>query len=311
MTQPWQHQALSLRASHTVTDIARTVKKARSTVRDFFAKTDREKGKPKEKMARVSLSRAKAGKQVERELERIVFVPDTHRPYHDKRAWELFMAAMAGFDPDTIVVMGDFADFYTVSSHSKDPRRAFRLEEELASVEEGLEDLSCLNATRKLFIAGNHCDRLTRYLQDKAPELFGVVDIPSLLKLKERGWEYTPYKHHTNIGKLFLTHDVGPSGRNAVFKALETFEHSVVTGHTHRMAYIVEGNAVMNAKVSAMFGHLLDVSKVDYLHQVRARKDWALGFGIGYHDPATGFVYLVPVPIVEYSCVVEGKLYRA
>lgn len=220
------------------------------------------------------------------------------------------LKASAAFGPDVIANMGDLADFYAVSSHSKNPQRATRLAEELADVNAGLDDLDALGAKRKLYIGSNHDDRLRRYLQDKAPEMFGLVDIPDLFHLKRRGWEYTPYKQHTNIGKLFLTHDTGPSGRNAVFKCLEAFEHSVVTGHTHRMAYIVEGNAVMNAKVSAMFGHLLDVNQVDYMHQVRARKDWALGFGVGYHDTTTGFVYLVPVPIVEYSCVVEGKLYR-
>ena len=34
----------------------------------------------------------------------------------------------------------------------------------------------------------------------------------------------------------------------------------------------------------------------------------ALGFGIGYHDPTTDLVYLVPVPIVKYTCMINGHV---
>lgn len=161
----------------------------------------------------------------------------------------------------------------------------------------------------KVHVTGN-CDRLTRYLKDKAPQLFGVVSIPSLFNLKERGWTYTPYKQHRRIGKVHFTHDVDAAGRNSTFKALDTYQHSVVTGHAHRMQYIVEGNAVGECKLAAQFGWLGDADKIDYMHRAKVNKDWALGFGIGYLDESTGLMYLTPVPIVNLTCVVEGKLYR-
>lgn len=215
------------------------------------------------------------------------------------------------FRPKHLICLGDFLDFYSVSSHSKDPRRQGRLEDEIASAHEGLDELDALGAKNKIFVAGNHSDRLRRYLQDKAPELFGLVDIPQLFNLRKRGWSYVPYKSHGKLGKLHLTHDVGNAGRNATFAALDTYQHSVVTGHAHRLQYVVEGNAVGEYKLSAQFGWLGDISKIDYMNQAKANKNWALGFGIGYLDPASGIVYLTPVPIVKYSCVVEGKLYRA
>jgi hypothetical protein len=73
---------------------------------------------------------------------------------------------------------------------------------------------------------------------------------------------------------------------------------------------VVEGDATGMATVSAQFGHLLDVNATDYMHKVRARKDWALGFGVGYLNPRTGYMYLVPVPIVNYTCCVNGRLYK-
>ena len=243
-------------------------------------------------------------------LRRLMVVPDTHVPYHDKRAWALFLKVGKAFKPDTLVSIGDLADFYSVSSHVKDPARKDNLESEVAAVNAALDQLDALGATDKHFVAGNHCDRLTRYLAEKARELFGVVTIPSLFKLPERGWHYTPYKKHTRIGKLRITHDVGVAGRNATFKALDTFQHSVITGHAHRMQYIVEGNAEGEYKLSAQFGWLGDADKVDYMHQVNVNKNWALGFGVGYHDTETGIVYLTPVPLVQYTCVVEGRLFK-
>ncbi len=218
------------------------------------------------------------------------------------------------FKPDILIANGDIADCYSVSSHSKNPERVNKLAEELLEVNTALDELDSLGAKQKLFIAGNHEDRLTRYLQDKAPELFGVVSIPDLFRLKSRGWAYTPYKQYTKLGKLHITHDVGTAGRFAAYKALDTFQHSVITGHTHRLSYVVEGNAVGEYKLSAQFGWLGDAKKVDYMAQVNVRKNWALGFGVGYTNPATGVAYLTPVPIVvvggRFTCVVNGKYFE-
>lgn len=249
----------------------------------------------------------------ELKLKSALFVPDTHAPFHDRRAWGLMLKVGKAIHPHYLRVIGDLADFYAVSSHSKSPDRTHSLEQEVDDVHACLDDLDALGAKDKEFIAGNHEDRLTRYLQDKAPELFGLVSIPDLLKLKARGWGYIGYKDYSKLGKLHLTHDVGASGRNATFRALDTFQHSNVTGHSHRMQYIVEGNAVGEYKVAAQFGWLGDRKKIDYMHRAKVNKDWALGFGVGYVSDA-GIAYLTPVPIIQvkgaYTCVVNGSYFE-
>lgn len=243
-------------------------------------------------------------------LEPILFVPDLHAPFHDRKAWALMMQVARDLRPKHISVIGDFVDFYAVSSHSKDPKRATMLEDELQVAGDLLDQLDALGAKNKIFIAGNHCDRMERYLRDKAPELFGIVNVPELLDLPKRGWSFTGYRKHTKLGKIHLTHDVGAAGRNAVFKCLDTYQHSVVTGHTHRLAYVVEGNAIGEHKVSAQFGWLGDASYIDYMQSAQVLKSWALGFGYGYLEPKSGYVYLSPVPLVDYSCVVNGQFYQ-
>jgi predicted MPP superfamily phosphohydrolase len=242
-------------------------------------------------------------------LEPVLFVPDCHIPYHDKKAFALMMAVAKDLKPKHIYIIGDFIDFYSVSSHSKNPKRSLQLADELKAAETALDQLDALKAPNKTYIGGNHEDRLQRYLQDKAPELFDVVNVPDLLHLKKHGWDYVPYKKDTKLGKIHFTHDVGASGRNSVYKSLDTYQHSVVTGHSHRLAYIVEGNATGEFKVSAQFGWLGDANEIDYMQHAKVLKDWALGFGIGYYNPDSKLVYLTPVPIVNYTAVVNGKLY--
>ena len=242
-------------------------------------------------------------------LNKVLFVPDSHHPYVDKKAWSLMLLAAKKFKPDTVVVQGDFADFYAVSSHSKDPRRTQSLQDEVDAVNVALDQLDGLKAKKKIFVSGNHEDRLERYLKDKAPELFGVFSVKTLFKLRERDWIYVPYKSDIRLGKLYVTHDCGNAGRFAISKALDTFQHNVTIGHTHRMSYQVEGNAKGEAHVGASFGWLGDTRLTDYMHKVKANRDWALGFGLGYLR-SDGTMYLVPVPIVNYTCVIEGELVK-
>lgn len=242
-------------------------------------------------------------------LKTILFIPDTHRPYHDKRAWNLVLEVGDFLNPDIVVCLGDFADFFSVSSHSKDPKRAFKLDDEIADVRVGLNELKSLGADEKIFIAGNHEDRLSRYMMDRAPELDSFVSIPEILQLDKGGWTYIPYREDVKIGKIYLTHDVGSAGRGSVYKCMDAYQHSNITGHTHRMAYVVEADAAGQSKVAAQFGWLGDVEAADYMHRMKARKDWTLGFGIGYLDTKTGVVYITPVPIVDYTCVVNGKFF--
>jgi predicted phosphodiesterase len=246
-----------------------------------------------------------------KKLEPMLIVPDIHIPYHDKKAVGLMMRVAKDLKPKHLILLGDAIDNYSVSSHSKDPNRVRMLDEEVSALNAELDKFDALNAKHKVFISGNHENRLERYLQDKAPELYNLVKIPELFKLKQRGWEYIPYKDHKELGKIHITHDVGHAGRGSVFQNLDTYQHSVITGHTHKLCYVVEGNAVGEQKLSAQFGWLGDVTQVDYMHKAKALKNWALGFGVGYYDPSSGYSYLTPVPIVKYTCVVNGKFYKA
>jgi hypothetical protein len=170
--------------------------------------------------------------------------------------------------------------------------------------------LDDLGAKRKVFIEGNHEDRLRRYLADKAPELFGLVSTDDLLALTKNGWEFYPYRESAKVGKLYITHDTGAGGKYATARALETFQHSVVIGHHHAMQYQVNGDATGKYQVGAQFGCLADLAKIDYMHRVRVARSWSLGFGTGIHDLGSGIVHLTPHPIVRYTTCLNGEVIR-
>lgn len=243
-------------------------------------------------------------------LERILFIPDVHVPYEDKKAVQLMLKAAKAFKPEHTIILGDFIDNYSVSSHSKNPNRSLQLDQEIKESKVLLETISKLGSKNKVFVSGNHEDRLERYLMDKAPELFNMVKIEKILELKQNGFKYVPYKDHYTIGKLNITHDVGTAGRFAHYKSLDSFQHNIIIGHTHRLGYAVEGNAQGERHLTAMFGWLGDIESVDYMHKVKATRDWTLGFGIGYLDKKSNCVYVTPVPIINYTCVIEGKLFK-
>jgi predicted phosphodiesterase len=240
-------------------------------------------------------------------LARILFIPDVHRPYHDKAAWALMLRAAREFKPDKIVILGDFADFYSVSSFDKHPKRVSDLKTEAEDANVGLDELDALGAGYKVFIKGNHEDRLERYLCKSAPALFGCVSVNDLFHLAERGWNAVEYKRSTRLGKLRLTHDTGTAGINAHRQSVDAFQAPVIIGHTHRMEMSFRGNSDGSPTVGAMFGWLGDFDAIDYMQAVKARRDWVHGFGIGFQEPS-GVVHLQPVPIINGRCVVAGKL---
>lgn len=246
-------------------------------------------------------------------LRRIAFIPDCHFPYVDRQAWELALRAIKAFRPDKAIVLGDFGDFYCTSRHPKDPRRTRDLKVEVDSANAGLDELDATLAaagcTDKEFDEGNHEDNLGRYLISQAPELFNLVSVEALFLLKQRGYKFNAYKDFAFAGKVLHTHEVGYSGRDAHVRSAQDTGTNTVIGHTHRLAVQYGSNIRGKHHVGMMCGWLGDRKMAEYLYKSKKTTGWHLGFGTGYQEP-NGTVHVVPVPIIDYRCVVEGALIK-
>lgn len=242
-------------------------------------------------------------------LKRIVWIPDCHIPYEDPQAFALLLKVIADLNPDHCIIQGDFGDFYAVSDHDKDPNRCNNLEWEIQCINERLDQLDQVLKGEKVFIAGNHENRLERYLMRRAPELFNMLRLPDLFNLKKRGWKYVPYKDSFKIGKVYNTHDTERAGSNANMQAVADVGSNVTIGHIHRMRYGITGTVLGESHVGASFGWLGSFEKLDYRNKMRALRDYTHGFGWGLMEP-NGTVHIQPCPIIEGKVVVEGKLYQ-
>lgn len=235
--------------------------------------------------------------------DRLLIIPDTHAPFHDARAWDVMMRFARAWKPTRIRHLGDLNDFYSVSSHDKDPRRALTLEDETKVTRDLLDDLGNLKVTDKVLHKGNHEDRLDRYLMRQAPALLGVVSLDKLLDLRERGWKSLPYGDHFRTGNLFSVHDVGRSGQQATHQTAVAVGHNIVFGHTHRMQMEYFGTALGERYVAATCGWLGNVEEATYVSRI-VRASWQLGFATAVMDKKGDF-QLTLRPIVDYKVITD------
>lgn len=251
--------------------------------------------------------------------QRTIAASDAHTPYHDPYAFDLFLKVVTIFQPNLLVLNGDWSDFYAVSAYDKNPERIKngRLQEELDAFKALMRRLVAVKPSdcRIVFLPGNHEDRLRRYLW-RNPALFGLdaLELPNLLGLAELGIEYEPQEVLLANGNLVIKHGtkVRPAAGASAMAELqeEMFSISTITGHTHRMgaAYATHRRGI----VGAWEGGCL-CSKVvseDY----KRNPNWQLGITTIYSDSAGDAFSVVPVAFLGegagMKATLEGRLIR-
>lgn len=244
--------------------------------------------------------------------------PDTHRPYHHKKACDLVLNILQDLQPDEIVLLGDYADFYSVSSYAKDPRILQHLKAEVDDVNQGLDKFDKLfpNA-KKVFIEGNHCHRLEKYLINNCPALFGLTSCRNLFKIDQRPkWrfvDYGPSQAYQVLGS-YLTARHEPLAASAKATASRAL-CSLTYGHIHRIeeSHLVGLDGTNHVCFSV--GWLGDKRNDLVFDYVKGYHQWQLGFGLVWVDPETRFFYHQKIPLIEVNnkvtCVVNGRLYSS
>jgi hypothetical protein len=243
----------------------------------------------------------------------ILLVPDVHVPYHDRGAWALLLAVARHLQPAHVVVLGDFADCYSVSFHDKSPRRISKLADELEAVSECLRELEAATpCAARIYVEGNHEARMSRYISRQAGALHGIVGTtyPEIVELPAHGWHWVPYHQAWAIGDLHVTHDVGRAGVYAARQSRMAFGSSIAIGHVHRMAIEHERTVDGRHHLGASFGWLGDAEAVDYRHRSLARREWVHGCGIATLDDQ-GHVHVQAVPFVGGRAWVAGSIVAA
>jgi predicted phosphodiesterase len=247
-------------------------------------------------------------------MKTALIIPDCHVPYEDKRAYQLMLDIATDLNPDEITILGDYADFYAINSHGKDADKTHILMDEVSSVVERLGDLRRLFPKAKIvYIEGNHEYRLARYIKSKCPDLYGTIDVQSILELDRLGISFVPYgptQQHAVLGsELKARHEPLSGGKHVAQGSIEKGLTSLVFGHTHRLqiaeTYTLDGQRLMGISC----GWLGDKSHPIFGY-VKTHHQWGLGFGVLRVKAGKIKGFQLASINSDYSCIVDGYLYQ-
>ena len=213
----------------------------------------------------------------------VLVLSDLHVPYHDARAIEAAIVyAKKKHRPHGIDINGDLIDFHRISRWEADPKAR----DTKAEIDTAKEMLAWLR--RKFpqawikYKLGNHCERLDKYIWQKAPELWNLenVQLHHLLDFETLGIDRVddqpivlgklPVMHGHEFGKSGIAAPVNPA-RGAFLRTL----HSCLVGHLHRTSTHCEPNMWQEETTTWSAGCLCDRRP----RYARVNK-WNLGFAV-------------------------------
>ncbi|NQU19771.1 MAG: hypothetical protein HQ567_00700, partial [Candidatus Nealsonbacteria bacterium] len=138
-----------------------------------------------------------------------VVLSDVHVPFQDKSVCRMALAFIREHRPATVHLLGDIADFYSISRFTKDPARKEDLQEDLDATRKFLSDVrEAAPAARIVFSEGNHEFRLRRYLASEAKALAMLRDLrlERLLDFESLKIRFQPQDRPYRVGPLLFTH---------------------------------------------------------------------------------------------------------
>ncbi|HUU53152.1 MAG TPA: metallophosphoesterase [Candidatus Bathyarchaeia archaeon] len=187
------------------------------------------------------------------ETKKALILCDLQIPYHDERALESAIRWGQKQNPDLVILNGDIFDCYKISFFKTDPlRSSFQTEIDIGQRVVG--DIGReFPSAEKIFIAGNHEDRLKRELWGTSSKLAGLsaLTIPNLFNLKNLGWDYVDnYQLLANemqvfkLGKLHIIHGHEVKVNYNVVNIPRIYYQrclvNILVGHHHRTQEYIE-----------------------------------------------------------------------
>jgi predicted phosphodiesterase len=197
---------------------------------------------------------------------RIGVLSDIHIPYHDETALRAAVDHLQGERIDALLLNGDWADFYSISRHEKNPKHR-NFKNELAAGRQFLKwvrgEFPDIPITVKL---GNHEERWERWLWEHAPEISDdpIMGIGNWYGLESLGMTLVKDKRIVLAGALPILHghEKGNGISSPVNQARGAFlrlHHTVLEGHGHRTSTHSEPDMMGRETVCFSTGCLCDM----------------------------------------------------
>jgi predicted phosphodiesterase len=191
---------------------------------------------------------------------------DIHVPYHDETALRAAVDHLQGEKIDALLLNGDWADFYSISRHEKNPKhRNFKNE-----LHAGRELLKWLRqefpVARIVAKLGNHEERWEKWLWEHAPEISDdpIMGIDNWYGFHNLGIDLVKDKRIVLAGALPILHghEKGNGISSPVNQARGAFmrlHHTVLEGHGHRTSTHSEPDMMGRETVCFSTGCLCDM----------------------------------------------------
>ena len=298
----------------------------------------------------VKIPEPKAKPHKDRPYKRAVILPDIQAGYfrlqdetleaiHDEQAIEAALAILKDASPDLIVLHGDNLDLAEMGKYMVTPAYA-------RTTQAAIDYMTVLCArlrslapnARIVWIAGNHEERLPKYIINNAvasfglrrggaPEAWPVLSVPHLCRLDDSKVEYLPGYPTGSLwinNRLRVIHgDKVASGGSTAHKYLATEKTSVLYGHIHRREWaertrddhdgpktILAASAGCLARVDGAVPSTRGGTDLDG-RPLQRTEDWQQGIAIVDYNEGEGDFHLELVPIRSGNARWHGKDYSA
>lgn len=234
-------------------------------------------------------------------------ISDAHYPYQDEASMNIVMKMIKKFKPDNIIMNGDMLDCSSLSRFNKVPPEpaAFKNEvEELCGVISDMQAYSTL-----YYIEGNHESRLAKMINDKMPEMYGMLDMQSIINDNlDTDIEYihcVPSESMMNWGDdLVIGHfnKVSKHCGYTIKLLIDRLQINCVQGHTHRLAEFRV--RTYDRTIRGWEGGCLCSLDPDYV----AKPNWQAGFLV-YTRHADGW-NIETVEILDGKAFFRGDIFK-
>lgn len=169
------------------------------------------------------------GRHLSKELTKVIALPDCHIPHNIRlKPIEDFIE---DWQPDTIILLGDFMNLDPVSHWIIDKKRLVegkRLKEEYYLANLQIQRFKELSNAKIVFTIGNHCNWIEQYI-DKHPEMEGLIELKEHIKGID---EWVDFNKTYKVGKLWYTHGLYTNEFHTKKTALN-MGVNIIYGHTH------------------------------------------------------------------------------
>lgn len=233
-----------------------------------------------------------------------LIISDIHLPYHDINAIEIALEKAYKDNVDSIYLNGDILDFYQVSRFTKEGG-AMSIKEERDMF---FEFIGWINENFDVpiyFKAGNHEERLAKYINEKAPDLAQLpeLSLSGFLKLDELDIQFVDGRQKAMMGKLIVVHghEFGESIFSPVNPARGLFlraKSTTLAGHNHQTSEHHENNLKNDSMACFSTGCLCQLTPN---YRPFAYTKWNHGFAIVEIDEDESF------EVSNYR-IIDGKV---